>query len=103
LEKFLEQGTTKGVDLLPQEEFNRVEKLFLCRIQEKGSGVKRNHDSQDNGWVKMMEATLGQAPMNLGRKRRRKKQNEILIECGKLMINSGKMKALTSYSFTNIS
>ena len=25
LEKFLEQGTTKGVDSLPQEEFDRVQ------------------------------------------------------------------------------
>ena len=29
LEKFLEQGTTKGVDSLPQEEFDRVQQLFL--------------------------------------------------------------------------
>ena len=50
-----------------------------------------------------MEATGGQAPKNPRRKRGRKKQNELLIECGKLMINSGKMKDLTSYSFTNLS
>lgn len=29
LEKFLEQGTTKGVDSLPQEEFDRLQQLFL--------------------------------------------------------------------------
>lgn len=45
LEKFLEQGTTKGVDSLPQEEFDRVQQLFLCRSQAKGSGVKRSHKS----------------------------------------------------------
>lgn len=50
-----------------------------------------------------MKATSGLAPRNTGRKRGRKKQNELLIERGKLMINSGKMKDLTSYSFTNIS
>lgn len=51
----------------------------------------------------MMEETSGHAPKNLGRKRGRKRQNELLIECGKLMINSDKMKDLTSYSFTNLS
>lgn len=45
LEKFLEQGTTKGMDSLPQEEFNRVQQLFLWRTQTKGSGFKRNCDS----------------------------------------------------------
>ena len=49
-----------------------------------------------------MEAIKGQALKNPGRKRARKRQNESLIECGKLMINSGKMKDLTSYSFTNL-
>ena len=29
LEKFLEQGITKGVDSLPKEEFDRVQQLFL--------------------------------------------------------------------------
>jgi len=91
------------VDSLPQEEFNRVQQLFLWRTQEKGAGVKRNYDSQNNRGVKMMEATMGQAPKNPGRKRGRKRQNELLIECGKIMINSGKMKDLTSYSFTNLS
>ena len=66
-------------------------------------GVKTNHDSQDNEGVKTMKATSGLAPRNLGMKRGRKKQNELLIECGKLMIDSGKMKDLTSYSFTNLS
>jgi len=79
-----------------------VQQLFLWRCQAKGFGVKRNHDSQGNRGVKMMEATLGHAPKKLGRKRGRKRQNE-LLECGKLMINSGKMKDLTSYSFTNLS
>ena len=31
LEKFLEEGTTKGMDWLPQEEFNRVQHMFLWR------------------------------------------------------------------------
>ena len=37
------------------------------------------------------------------RMKEEKRQNELVIECGKLMINSSKMKDLTSYSFTNIS
>jgi len=44
LEKFLEQGMTKGVDSLPKEEYERVQ-LFLWRSQLKGSGVKRKHES----------------------------------------------------------
>ena len=44
LEKFLEQWTTKGVDSLPKEEYDRVQQLFLWRSQLKGSGVKRNHE-----------------------------------------------------------
>lgn len=51
----------------------------------------------------MTKATLGHAPKNLGRKRGRKRQIELLIECGKLMINSDKMKDLTNYSFINLS
>lgn len=31
LEKFLEQGTTKGVDYLPKEEYDRVQQHFLWR------------------------------------------------------------------------
>ena len=73
LEKFLEQGTTKGMDSLPQEEFNRVQQLFLWTTQAKGSGVKRNLDSQDNEGVKTMKTTSGLAPRNPGRKRGRKK------------------------------
>ena len=51
LENFLEQGTTKGVDSIPQEEFDRVQQLFLWRSRAKCSGVKRNHDSQENRGV----------------------------------------------------
>ena len=50
-----------------------------------------------------MEETPGHSSKNPGRKRGRKRQNELLTECGKVMINSGKMKDLTSYSFTNLS
>ncbi len=49
-----------------------------------------------------MKSTPGLATRNPGKKRGRKKQNELLMECGKLMIDSGKMKDLTSYSFTDL-
>ena len=49
-----------------------------------------------------MKAIPGIAARNAGKKRGRKKQNDLLMECGKLMIDSGKMKDLTSYSFTNL-
>jgi len=51
--------------------------------------------------VKTLKTTPWLAPRNPGKKRGRKKQNE-LLECGKLMIDSGKMKDLASYSFTNL-
>lgn len=69
----------------------------------KGSEVKRNHDIMKNKWAKIMDDTLMYSSKNLGRKRERKKQNELLAECGKLMINSGKMRDLTSYPFTKLS
>lgn len=33
MEGFLKQGTTRWVDSLPQEEFNRVQQLFLWGTQ----------------------------------------------------------------------
>ena len=42
----------------------------------------------------MMENSQAQSPKNSSRKRGRKRQNELLNECGKLLINSGKMKDL---------
>lgn len=49
-----------------------------------------------------MKANPGLATKSIGKKRGRKTQKELLIECGKLMIDSGKMKDLNSYSFKNI-
>jgi len=103
LQKFLDQGKNIGVDSLPKEDYNRVQQHFLCRSQSKGTGVKRNHESEEPSGVKMMENSQAQSPKNSVRKRGRKRQNELLHECGKLLINSGKMKDLTSYSFTNLS
>ena len=45
LENFLEQGISKGIDSLPQEEFDRVQQLFPQRSHTNVAGVKRNHDS----------------------------------------------------------
>jgi len=52
--------------------------------------------------VKTLKTTSGLAPRKPRKKRGKKKQNKLLMECGKLMIDSGKMKDLTSYYFTNI-
>jgi len=49
-----------------------------------------------------MKTTPGLAPKNPGKTRGKKKQNKLFMECGKLMIDPGKMKDLTSYSFRNI-
>ena len=64
---------------------------------------QRNDERQGNEGVKTMKNTPRLAPRNQGRKRGRKKKNELLMECGKLKIDSSKMKDLTSYSFTNLS
>lgn len=90
------------MDSLPPEEFNRVKQLFICKAQTIGWEKQRENERQGSKGVKAMKTTLGLAPRNPGKKRGRKKQNEILMECGKLMIDSGKMKDLSSYSFTNL-
>lgn len=71
LEKFLEQGMTKGVDSLPQEEFYKVQQLFLWISQSNGSGVKRNHEIQEHRGVKMMKETqtISQEPRQVKRKK----------------------------------
>lgn len=61
-----------------------------------------NMEKHGNKGVKSIKITPGLAPRGPGKKRGRKKQNELLMECGKLMIDSGKMKDLTSYSFINL-
>ena len=101
LEKFLDQGTNKGIDSLPEEEIDKVQQLFLWRSQTKATGVKRSHDSQENRGIKSMEEASRHSTKNPGKKIGRKRQNELLTEFGKLMINSCKMRDLTSYSFTN--
>ena len=102
LEGFLNQGTKEGLDFLPTEEFNRVQQLFLWKTQTKGVERIRHKYRQGNEGVKMMKNIAGLAPGIPGKKRSRKKQNELLMECGKLMIGSGKMKDLSSYSFTSL-
>ena len=82
---------------MTKEDYDRVQQLFLWRSQAKGAGVKTNHEIQEHSGVIMMENLQAQSSKNSGRKR----QNELLNECRKLLINSGKMKDLTSYSLEN--
>ena len=96
------QGTKEGIDSLPPEEFSRVQQLFIWKTQNKGPERQRNKENQSNEGVKTVKTTPGLAPGNSGKKRGRKRKNELLMECGKIMIGSGKMKDLTSYSFTNL-
>lgn len=102
LEGFLIQGTTGEVDSLPQEELNRIQQLLLWKMQVKALERGKFIDKQDNKGTKTIKMTPGLATRNPGKKRGRKKQNELLMECGKLMTDSGKMKELASYSFTNL-
>ena len=100
LEGLLKLG--ERVDSLPPEEFNRVRQLFIWKTHTKGLEKQRNNERQGSKGVKTMKTTPGLASKNPGKKRGRKNQNELLMECGKLMIDLGKMKDLTSYSFINI-
>jgi len=95
------QGTTGGIDSLPQEDCNRIQQLFLWKTQKNGLDKGKTIDKQEYTSVKTIKSTLGLATRNEGKKRGRKKQKDLLMECGKLIIDSGKMKDLTSYSFTN--
>lgn len=102
LEGFLKQGTREGVYSLPPEEFHRVQQLFLWKTQTKGLEEKGRNERQGNEGVTAMKTTPRLAPRIPGKIRGRKKKNELLMECGKLMIDLGKMKDLSNYSFTNI-
>jgi len=74
----------------------------LWKTQERGLDKGRSIHKQEHRGVKTIKSTPGLAAKNPGNKSGRKKKNELFMECGKLMIDSGKMKDLTSYSFTNI-
>lgn len=99
LEDFLIQGTKDRIDSLPPKEFNRVQQLFIWKTQNKGPERQRSKEKQSSEGVKTAKPIPGLPPR---KKRGRKKQNELLMEYGKLMIDSGKMKDLTSYSFANL-
>jgi hypothetical protein len=46
-----------GVDSLPQEEFNRIQQLFLWKTQAKGLEKGKKHESRSNEGVKTMKTT----------------------------------------------
>ena len=90
------------MDSLPLEKFKRVQQLFIWKTQTIGLEKQGNNERQGSEGVKAMKTTPRLAPRNPRKKRGRKKQNELLMECGKLMIDLGKMKELSSYSFANL-
>ena len=69
LEGFLMQGTTGGVDSLPQEDCNRIQQLFLWETQESELGIGKTIDKQENKGVKIVKPTPGLATRNAGKKR----------------------------------
>lgn len=102
LEGFLKQGTTVGIDSLPKDEYNRIQQLFLRKTEQRGLDKGKISDMQECRGVKTMKSSPGLATRNARKKRGIKKKKELLMECGKLMIDLGKIKDLTRYSFTNI-
>ena len=99
LKKFLEQGGSLGINSIPQEEVDTVQQIFLSKSHQTTTGVKRGHDNQGNKGFSSTGLITRKLATNPGRKRGRKRQKELLLECGKLMIDSGRMKYLSRYSF----
>jgi len=99
LEKFLEQGGNLGINSIHQEDVDKVQQIFLNKAHQTAAGVKRGHDNQENKGTSSIGSITGKLRKNPGKKRGRKRQKELLLECGKLMIDSGRMKDLSSYSF----
>ena len=64
LEEFLNQGTTSGIETLPQEEINRIQQLFLWKTQAKGLKEVNNTERQSNEGGKIVKTTPGLAPRN---------------------------------------
>lgn len=102
LEGFLGQGSTGGIDSLLQEDCNKIQKLFLWKTQDTDLENGKISEKQERRGLKIMKAIPGLATRNAGKNKGRKKKKDLLMECGKLMIDSGKMKDLNSYSFTNL-
>lgn len=75
LEGFLFQGTTGGVDSVPQEEVNKIRQLFLWKTQSNALGKGKNLDKQENRGVKVLKEISGLVTRNPHKKRGRKKQN----------------------------
>ena len=62
-----------GLDSLPQEEFTRVQQLYLWKPQAIGMDRQNKNARQGNESVKTMKNTPGLAPRYPGKKRGRKK------------------------------
>ena len=99
LEKLLEQGGNLGINSILQEDVEKVQQIFLNKAHQTAAGVKRGHDKQENNGTSSIGLITGKLTKNPGNRRGRKWQKELLLECGKLMIDSGRMKDLSSYSF----
>jgi len=97
LEKFLEQGGNLGIKSIPQDDVDKVQHIFLKKSNQTIARVKRGHDNQENKGTSSIGLITRKLTKNLG-KRGRKRQKELLLECGKLMIDSGRMKYLSRYS-----
>lgn len=69
LEQFLMQGTTGGIDSLPQEDCNKIQQLFLWKTKESELGIGKTTDKQEKKGVKTMKPTPGLAARNEGKKR----------------------------------
>ena len=99
LEKFLEWGRNLGINSIPEEDMDKVQQIFLNKAHQTVAGVKRGHDNQEKKGTSSIGLITGKLTKNPGKRRGRKRQKELLLECGKLMIDSGRMKDLSSYSF----
>jgi len=60
------------------------------KTQERGLDKGKNIHKKEHRGVKTTKSTPGLAIRNPGKKRGGKKKNELLMECGKLMIHFSK-------------
>ena len=69
LEGFLMQGTTGGIDSLPQEDCKRIQQMFLWKTEERGLDKGKTIDKHEQRGVKTLKSTPGLATRNAGKNR----------------------------------
>jgi len=78
---------------------DKVQQIFLNKSHQTLVRVKRGHENQENKGTSSIGLITRKLTKNPGKMRGRKRQKELPLECGKIMIYLGRMKYLSNYSF----